>query len=158
MLLVAAISSILITPISQGKVKHQKQPLHITANETTYDQKARHITYKGSVRATQGMRTITASSMTVLLDDKSRIKKVIAYGKPVTFHNNTSQHSPMVAASDQLTYLPMIHQIILLKHAHIKHDKHEISANEITYNLKTHMTYSRGSAKNPISMVIKSQS
>lgn len=116
-----------------------KQPIHITANSTTYNYKTGSTIYEGNVRIDQGTTTLTADRVITNKNNQNQIEEAIAYGTDPLAEYSTVQKKdepPLHAKAKTIKFYPLKAMVVLEEDVTVSQGKNSFQGPVITYNIK----------------------
>ncbi len=108
-------------------------PIALEADEGTYDQQAGMAVYKGNVKVTQGVSTIWADKLTIVLKDNAA-ERIEATGNPVKF-KYAGDKQPITGQGKQAIYDVTDKIITLAGGAVVKQGTDMVKGDRLTYHL-----------------------
>tara|TARA_B100001094_G_scaffold332865_2_gene406971 strand:- start:7381 stop:7875 length:495 start_codon:yes stop_codon:yes gene_type:complete len=115
------------------KEEDTNQPIHISSNKQHVYLKENRIVFSGHVRVTQGSIHIEAENLTMIKNDNSKQKILIAQGQPATYSQVIDEH-PAIASANKITYALEDKMVFLNGKANIKQQDSLVQGELITYN------------------------
>lgn len=113
------------------------QPIRLTADRATFSESTGVTTYSGNVVISQGTLKITASNLTVNLDQNRSIQSAVAAGSPATFEQVVSLEKGLAKGSAQrIDYNAQTGIVTLSGNAKLTQNNASFSGNTIRYSLK----------------------
>ena len=132
-----------------SKEKESKQPIEITAERMTSDQKSMKIIFIGNVVAIRDNLTISSDKMVVYNDEKSKkLEKIIAEG-----HVKIKKEKRF-ASGDRAVYIENEEKIILTGNPHAWEDGNKIIATEMIYLIGEDKFVVKGSKEKKIKLTL----
>ena len=144
-----------------GLSTDKDQPIQIESDNMEYDDKAKLNVYKGNVVVTQGSMKLSGNVLTINLDKKDEITKVLVDGEPARFRqlpDGKSEYQEGEAL--RMEYHKDKHMIYFIKNARVMQGAQSFSGHEITYDTERNFITARkanegeGVAKGPKPRVI----
>ena len=115
----------------------RSQPIEVSANQATLDDKQSLAVYEGNVVLTQGSLTIKADKLTIKAAKNGQVDEVIAIGKLAEFTQTPEPNKdPIIAKAEHITYSVAQEKIVLTRSASVVQNKNLFQGNVITYNIK----------------------
>lgn len=126
-----------------------KQPVKLTADKATFNEKTGVTEYTGRVTISQGSLNISANRLTIYINDDGSIKSAQATGSPATMQQQLSKGKGLSKGSAGSIAYDAKTGIILLKgSAKLSQDGASISGEHIRYSLSAgDFEAKRGSTK-----------
>ena len=135
-LTILTVTSSLWTVLATALESDRSQPIQISADAVSIDQKKGVNRYSGNVVLTQGTLVITANEVTVRYR-AGEIEKVKANGNPVTFKERLDNHAEDISASaKRLEYNALKSEIDLFEQVSVSQGSDEFHSAVLHYNLK----------------------
>lgn len=132
----------------------RKQPLHVSADSASADQKAGRAVYKGDVQVQQGTMKVNANEVTLILGAKNAVQKVIAKGGPARYQQQPEGKNGLVIAEAQnIDYDAAADTITLSGNASLKQDGSSFSGATISYSISRQQVNAKGSGDNRVKLV-----
>lgn len=113
--------------------KSTEMPIDLEADKGTYDQLAGLAVYEGNVKVTQGVATIWADKLTIVLKDNVA-ERIEATGKPVKFEY-LGDKQPIYGQGREAIYEVVDKTITLTGQAQVKQGVDMIKGTKLTYHL-----------------------
>lgn len=114
-----------------------RQPVKLTADTASFNDKKGMTEYRGNVEISQGSLKIKADKLTILLTPKGAIKSAQATGSPASMQQQVSAKKGIARGqAQQIRYNANTGIILLQGNAQLKQDGTSIKGNEIRYSLK----------------------
>ena len=115
----------------------RSQPIEVSANQATLDDKQSLAVYEGNVVLTQGSLTIKADKLTIKAAKNGQVDEVIATGKLAEFTQTPEPNKdPIIAKAEHITYSVAQEKIVLTRSASVVQNKNLFQGNVITYDIK----------------------
>jgi lipopolysaccharide export system protein LptA len=115
----------------------RSQPIEVSANQATLDDKQSLAVYEGNVVLTQGSLTIKADKLTIKAATNGQVDEVIATGKLAEFTQTPEPNKdPIIAKAEHITYSVAQEKIVLSRSASVVQNKNLFQGNVITYDIK----------------------
>ncbi len=112
------------------------QPIRLLADRATYSERTGVTTYSGNVIITQGTLKITASNITVNLNDDRSISSALATGSPATFEQIITQEKGLTkGVAQKIDYNAVSGIVTLTGNAKLTQAGASFSGNVIRYSL-----------------------
>lgn len=108
-------------------------PIDLVADKGTYDQLAGLAVYEGNVKVTQGVSTIWADKLVVVLKDNAA-ERIEATGKPVKFQY-LGDKQPIYGQAKEALYQVIDKTITLTGEAEVKQGEDIVKGTRLTYHL-----------------------
>jgi lipopolysaccharide export system protein LptA len=139
--------------LGQLSLGSSREPIHIAANQLDFDYQSNRVTYKGSVRATQGELVIDSDTLTVTFDraedDKqAQLREVIAQGNVVITQGTRT------ATGGTAVFSQTKRQVILLQDPVLRDGPNEVSGDRIIVYLDEGRSVVESSPKKRVSAVL----
>lgn len=113
--------------------KSTEMPIDLEADKGTYDQLAGLAVYEGNVKVTQGVATIWADKLTVVLKDNAA-ERIEATGKPVKFQY-LGDEQPIYGQGKEAVYEVISKTITLTGEAEVKQGEDTVKGSKLIYHL-----------------------
>jgi len=125
-------------PLSSIALEEDRsQPIEVSANQATLDDKQSLAVYEGNVILTQGSLTIKADKLTIKATKNGQVDEVIATGNPAEFTQTPEPNKdPIIAKAEHITYSVAQEKIVLTRSASVVQNKNLFQGNVITYDIK----------------------
>ncbi|MBV1921641.1 MAG: lipopolysaccharide transport periplasmic protein LptA [Pseudomonadales bacterium] len=129
---------LLTLPLSSIALEEDRsQPIEVSANQATLDDKQSLAVYEGNVVLTQGSLTIKADKLTIKAAAGGQVDEVIATGKLAEFTQTPEPNKdPIIAKAEHITYSVALEKIVLSRSASVVQNKNLFQGNVITYDIK----------------------
>ncbi len=115
----------------------RSQPIEVSANQATLDDKQSLAIYEGNVVLTQGSLTIKADKLTIKAAKNGQVDEVIAIGKLAEFTQTPEPNKdPIIAKAEHITYSVALEKIVLSRSASVVQNKNLFQGDVITYDIK----------------------
>jgi len=115
----------------------RSQPIEVSANQATLDDKKNLAIYEGNVVLTQGSLIIKADKITIKAAKNGQVNEVIATGNLAEFTQTPEPNKdPIVAKAEHITYSVAQEKIVLTRSASVVQNKNLFQGNVITYDIK----------------------
>ena len=119
----------------------RQQPINIEADQALFDQINAFTEYMGSVTLEQGSLLIEADRIEIFQDAEQQLKKVLAFGSPVSLKQQTLDNEGNIqwvqAEAKNLHYSVISQQVELSGEAQMRRENTEIISERIVYNIQT---------------------
>ena len=129
---------VLVASLSFALPEDRQQPVHIQADESSFDTETGISTLTGAVQIDQGTLRIQAESVTVA-DDNGRLVRIVAEGEPgnpATYRQRLNVGEPVVYAEAQrIDYRVEQERIEFRGAAHLTQADREFAGEAISYNI-----------------------
>lgn len=137
------VSILLFHCLSYGAIDNEKL-IYIEADSIKYEYKKGIVYYDGHVHATQGATKLLADKMIVFYNEHHKIKEVKAIGKLAQYQTLLHEDKDTLTASaEEITYFPLIGQVILQNQGKIIYNNSVFTGPVITYDMKNQLISSR---------------
>ncbi len=113
--------------------KSSTMPIDVVADKGSYDQQAGFAIYEGNVKITQGVATIWADKVTVILKNNTA-ERIEADGKPTKF-DYRGEKQPIKGSASHVVYEVLSKTVELSGNAVITQGKDNIKGSRLSYNL-----------------------
>lgn len=112
------------------------QPIDLQADSGYFDQQAGRAVYEGNVKVTQGVATIWAHKITIMMNNNTaeRIEADSNKSKPVRFEYNGEKH-PIKGQGQKAVYRVANKTVTLSGNAKVEQGKDVITGSKLTYDL-----------------------
>lgn len=126
----------LFSASAQDTTDSSTLPIDLEADEGTYDQLAGLAIYSGNVKVKQGVSTIWADKLTIVLKNNAaeRLEAEGSAKKPVRFEY-LGNEQPVNGQGQKVVYFVPKKTVTLSGNAVVKQGKDVIKGNKLTYNL-----------------------
>lgn len=115
----------------------RSQPIEVSANQATLDDKKNLAIYEGNVVLTQGSLIIKADKIIIKAAKNGQVNEVIATGKLAEFTQTPEPNKdPIIAKAEHITYSVAQEKIVLTRSASVVQNKNLFQGNVITYDIK----------------------
>ncbi|OUS01780.1 lipopolysaccharide transport periplasmic protein LptA [Gammaproteobacteria bacterium 42_54_T18] len=126
----------------------RSQPIEVSANQATLDDKKNLAVYEGNVVLTQGSLTIKADKLTIKAATNGQVDEVIATGDLAEFTQTPDPNKdPIIAKAEHITYSVAQEKIVLTRSASVIQNKNLFQGNVITYDFKQQKLSASGPSK-----------
>lgn len=113
-----------------------KQPISIDANSALVNKLKGFAIYEGNVVVVQGSLKITAHKLEIYAP-KNNVKKIVAYGSPVTMKQQLDDGKKATGRGNKVTYFVPEKNIILVGNARVTQEKDTVTSQYIQYLMHT---------------------
>lgn len=136
--------TLLQSPLALALTSDRQQPVNISADKVTVNQRTGVSVYTGRVIVIQGTLRITADKLTVY-QVKRQLDRMVAIGKPATYKQRPDNKPDDIHGSaNTMEYFAKKDIVILKEKAVLVQNKNTFKGKHIIYNLKTDHVESRG--------------
>lgn len=147
-------SVLLASTSAQALPTDRDQPVQVSANSASFNEKTGIATYSGAVLVKQGTLEIRADEIVITTDKKGTILTTIATGNPARYQQQTDPKKGLVNAEAQRIDYDAKNEIITLTtHAKLKQDSSSFQGNVITYNSLHQQVDAKGDGTNRVQLV-----
>lgn len=129
----AVITSVSFAQDGQSGAKSSAMPIDLVADKGTYDQATGLAVYEGNVKVTQGIATIWADKLTIILKNNTA-ERIEAIGSPVKFEY-LGDKQPIKGRGNKAIYEVVNKTITLTGNAVVEQGKDVVKGSELMYNL-----------------------
>lgn len=138
--------ALLVPALAWGLASDRDQPINISADSATLDEKAGTAIYEGNVHLHQGTLQLRGSKMTVQLNN-NRIELITIEGQPASFSQRPDDaDTDQQAEAGHIEYHAREQLLILLDKAVIRQQgSEEFSSDRIEFNLRDNTVKAGGS-------------
>ncbi|MGI1668960.1 MAG: lipopolysaccharide transport periplasmic protein LptA [Neptuniibacter sp.] len=148
LLTIPVIAMSLFSMNSMALPDDRDQPIHITADTASINEKTGITTYKGSVVITQGSILIEADHVDMYRGDEG-VEKLIALGKPAHFRQQPEVDSPYSDAWGlHILYMIDEEKLTLTKQAKVIQEQDTFTGEKIIYDLAKSIVDAFGTTDN----------
>lgn len=137
------------------------EDMHIISNTATYDRDQSVIIYEGNVQANQGSSHLDGHKIVLyqMPNDKNKIEKIIAYGKPAHYNTLPNPHKArLYVEALTITYDPNKKTVLLEENALVNQDGNVFSGPHIWYDMANGVVHSLTNSRNErTEMIIQPQ-
>jgi len=135
-LIIATLLGMVLLPFQVFALEDDlKQPIHIKAEKSQFDNQKGFLTYEGKVEFTQGSIEIKADSVELILVNDT-ITFAEATGSPASFIQTTDEDGSQVKAyGETIKYWVSKGTLEIYKNAELHQGNNQMSGGEIFYNL-----------------------
>ncbi len=113
------------------------QPIQVTADSASYNQKSGVAIYSGNVLVIQGTLHVWADQLTIHTDKDGKIQTAQAIGNPARYQQiQDPKKGPVMAHAQQIDYDMVNDSLTLKNNAHIKQDNSSADGTVIHYDIK----------------------
>lgn len=113
--------------------KSSTLPIDLVADKGSYDQLAGIAVYEGNVKVTQGVSTIWADKLTIILKNNAA-ERIEGIGNPVKF-KFVGDKQPVYGEAKQAVYQVVTKKVTLTGDAVVKQGTDVVKGSVLTYNL-----------------------
>lgn len=136
-LVALALAAALLPAVSRALSSDRDQPLKISADQVTIDDKAGRSVYTGHVVVVQGTLRVTADRLVVYTDKRHTLQRLVATGQPVTYRQRPDgKRQDVHAKAARMEYLASRDQVVLTKDAQLRQGGNVFNSQRIVYNVK----------------------
>lgn len=145
--ILALMATVLFSMTVQALPEDRNEPIRVSADSASIDEKSGFTVYTGDVKITQGTLLIEAERVELQRGDKG-VEVVTAYGKQAHFRQKPATDKPYTDAwGDTIVYKVDKEHLTLKKNAKVISDKDTFTGDRILYNLKTSIVDAFGDDK-----------
>ncbi len=139
--------------------KDRSQPIHLQADQASYNQRTGVSVYTGHVEVSQGSMYLAAHKATVYFDDQGRFQRVEAVGKPARFRYRPSLGKPVIhGVGDRVVYNAETALVIVTGHAHFTQGRDQFTGQRIRYDLVKDVVHASSGGGKRIQFTIQPRS
>jgi lipopolysaccharide export system protein LptA len=131
------LAAALLPAVSRALTSDRNQPMKISADQVTIDDKAGRSVYTGHVVVVQGTLRVAADRLVVYTDKHHALQRLVATGRPVTYKQRPDgkQHDVHAKAA-RMEYFASRDQVVLTKDAQLRQGGNVFNSQRIVYNIK----------------------
>lgn len=135
-----------------------EQPIHVTANSASLDEKTGEAIYRGSVVVVQGTLRVSGDTMNVHVDDKGGLQTARTFGKPAHYQQKTDPAKGLVVAeASEIQFDNNTGVITLIGNALLRQDGATFNGPRITYSTVHKQVEANGDASQRVQLVFPPQ-
>lgn len=136
----------------------REQPIQLSADAGTYDEKSGTMTYRGNVVVIQGHLRIQADLLQITRDAEGNLARATATGKPARFQDLPDEKRGLVQGeAEEVVYEPRDGRVQLTRKAKLKQDTSSFQGASIRYDLNKRQIDAEGDAQNRVQLVFPAQ-
>ena len=136
-----AIYSILANALPEDR----EQPIHLQADQASFDQRTGVSVYQGHVEVSQGTMYLAADKATVYFDENGVFQRMEAVGSPTQFRYQPSRKKPRIdGVGDRIEYDAVKAKVWVSGNAKFSQGDDTFSGKEIEYDLTTDVVSAKG--------------
>lgn len=136
----------------------RSQPIHVSADSASADQKTGRAVYRGSVVVLQGTLDVRADEVTLTVGSNGNVQKVIAKGNPARYQQRPEAGKGLVTAEAQtVEYDATADRITLTGNARLKQDSSSFTGASISYSINRQQVEAKGDSNNRVQLVFPPQ-
>ena len=126
----------------------REQPIHISSNSATRDEKTGITVYSGQVTLDQGTLHLTAEKL-IIKTTEGEVAEIVAEGNPAKYQQQPQINEPEVyAEGKKIIYQVAQEELFIKNQASLKRQGSLITSNEIHYNVSTAIARAIGNDSN----------
>lgn len=133
---VLPVAALLLAANAHALSSDTGQPIHISADRASLDERNGVMTYSGSVRITQGSMVIDAETVTTYAPGR-RLERIVSEGRPATWRQTTDDGKEVRAEARRIEYLAADKHLTLTGSARLWQDQDRFAGERIDYDLDT---------------------
>lgn len=147
-----------IAPLAQALPTDRDQPVKVSADSASFDQKAGVAIYIGNVYIQQGTMQLHADRVTVTLDKDGALQKTVSVGKPAHYEQRTDLKRGVVTADAATIEFDQSEQkVVLSGGAHLRQDAASFQGSTITYLIDGQKVDAAGDQSQRVQLVLPPQ-
>ena len=132
----------------------REQPISLSADNATYNEKTGVAIYSGKVEIKQGSLLIKAEQITANTDTEGKILTIVATGKPAYFQQQpTADKGIATAEAEEISYQALDGLISLKRNAILKQADSTFKSLEILYSMDKGEIEAKGNTQNRVQLV-----
>ena len=140
----------------------REQPIHLQADQASFDQRSGVSIYEGNVEVTQGTMYLAAHKATVYFDQNGVFQRMVAEGGPTQFRYQPSRKKPRInGVGDRIEYNAVTAQVVVLGNARFTQGGDKFQGHKIAYDLTSDVvsaTSKAGSGNSRVEFTIQPRS
>ncbi len=145
-------------PYSQALESDRDQPVQVTADSASYNQKSGVAVYSGNVLVIQGTLHLWADQLTVKTDNQGKVQSSIAIGNPARYQQvQDPNKGPVMAHAQEIDYDLVNDRLTLLHDAHIKQDSSSADGSIIHYSIQEQHIDAEGGEQGRVFLIFPAQ-
>jgi lipopolysaccharide export system protein LptA len=127
----------------------REQPIHLQANEASFDQRTGISIYQGRVEVSQGSMYLAADKATVYFDENGVFQRMVAVGGPTQFKYKPSRKKPPIdGVGDRIEYNAVSAQVVVTGNARFTQGGDKFQGHSIEYDLTSDVVSASGKSGN----------
>ncbi|MDP2229072.1 MAG: lipopolysaccharide transport periplasmic protein LptA [Moraxellaceae bacterium] len=156
--LLLTVSTIFMAAPANALPTDRDQPLQVSADSATFDEKTGVAVYKGSVVIRQGSLEMRADEFVIKVNKKGAVESTTSRGNPARFQQTPdAQKSPVLAEADRIDYDLKNEIVTLTGKARLRQDGASFQGATISYNTARQQVEAKGDASNRVQLVLPPQ-
>lgn len=151
-LLLAA--ALLLGTEAQALPSDREQPIKVSADSASFDEKTGFAIYRGNVLVQQGTLEMRADEVTLTVDKDGTVQKSLAKGKPARYQQKPAPDKGLLTAeASQIEYDAKADKMTLSGNAKLKQDSSSFTGSTITYFITKQQIDAKGDSTNRVQLV-----
>ena len=143
---------------AQALPSDRDQPVQVSADSASFNEKTGIATYNGSVVVRQGTLEIRAEQIVITTDRKGTVLSTVATGTPARYQQQTDpKRGPVNAEADRIDYDARNDVIVLTGKARLRQDASSFQGSSITYNSARQQIDAKGDGSSRVQLVFPPQ-
>ncbi len=144
----------LMAPCAWSLDSDRDQPVQVTADSASYNQKSGLAIYRGNVMIIQGTLRLWADQLTVQTDKDGKVQTGIAIGNPARYQQvQDPAKGPVTAHAQEIDYDLVKDELTLIHDAHIKQDDSSADGSIIHYQIQAQHIDAEGDSQGRVFLV-----
>ncbi len=134
------------------------QPIKVSADNASFDEKTGLAVYRGRVVVRQGTLELTADEVTLTVGKDGAVQKTVAKGKPARYQQQPDEKRGLVTAeASTIEYDARNEKITLAGNAKLKQDSSSFSGANISYSIRGQQIDAKGDGNSRVELVFPPQ-
>ncbi len=144
--------------LAQALPEDQQQPIHISADHASMNERTGITVYTGNVEIVQGTMVIRGARVELHRNDEG-VQRIISTGKPAQFQQQPKHDQPLTKAyGERMDYRVNKQEVTITEAARVDQGRDTFTGERIVYNMKQAVVNAYGSEKDSgqrVQMVIQ---
>lgn len=152
------LSLLLMSGLSWGLDEDRNQPIQVTADSASYNEKTGVAFYHGNVLVIQGTLHLWADELQIQTDKDGKVQKAYAKGLPARYQQiQDPKKGPVQAQANEIYYDMVADEVTLVHNAHITQDSSSAQGSEIHYHIARQHIDAKGDSTSRVFLVFPPQ-
>ena len=131
--------------LAQALPEDRQQPIHISADHASMNERTGITVYTGNVEIVQGTMVIRGARVELHRNDDG-VQRIISTGKPAQFQQKPSQDQPLTKAyGERMDYRVTQQEVTITESARVDQGRDTFTGERIVYNMEKALVNAYGS-------------
>lgn len=131
--------------LAQALPEDRQQPIHISADHASMNERTGITVYTGNVEIVQGTMVIRGARVELHRNDDG-VQRIISTGKPAQFQQKPSQDQPLTKAyGERMDYRVTQQEVTITQSARVDQGRDTFTGERIVYNMEKALVNAYGS-------------